>query len=279
VTAKLPQPLARLGALVLTLVACSAQTPSPRTPSPPAASIMIVGIAHLVAKNDVHNSTFTDSPLSPGRQAQIKDVVDRLGRFKPNKVLIEEPYGDSIWNQRYLQYRAGTYALGANEVYQFGFRLAAACGNPAIYPIDTFGPSLIDDNTADGKRIDAYLEANFKNVPSAPFAALLARQSDLEQHGTYLDLLRYLNTDDAIAANASWYAVMAGNGRSDADAGAAYTAQWYTRNTYIYSNILSAIAPGDRVAVIIGQGHTFLLRQFVRLNPNLTYADAEDYLR
>jgi hypothetical protein len=240
---------------------------------------MIVGVAHLVAKNDVHNSTFTDSPLSAGRQGQVREVVDRLARFKPTKVLIEETYGDPVWNQRYLQYRAGTYTLGANEVYQFGFRLAAACANPAIYPIDTFGPTLIDDKSADGKRIDAYLEANFKNVPSAPFDALLSRGADLEEHGTYLDLLRYLNSDEAINANASWYAVMAGNGRSSVNAGAAYTAQWYTRNTYIYSNILSVISPGDRVAVIMGQGHAFLLRQFVQLNPNLTYVDAENYLR
>jgi hypothetical protein len=279
VTAKLPQPLARLAALILAFCVCSAETPNAPASSPPSASVMIVGVAHLVAKNDIHNSTFSDSPLSARRQAQIEEVVDRLARFKPTKVLIEETYGDPVWNQRYLQYRAGSYTLGANEVYQFGFRLAAACANPAIYPIDTFGPTLVDDNSADGKRIDAYLEANFKNVPSASFETLLSRQAHLEQHGTYLDLLRYLNTEEAITANASWYAVMAGLGRAAANAGASYTAQWYTRNTYIYSNILSVIAPGDRVAVIVGQGHKFLLRQFVQLNPTLTYVDAEDYLR
>jgi hypothetical protein len=275
----MPRTLARFGALTLTFVVCSALAPSIAPSSSPAASVMIVGIAHLVAKNDVHNSTFTDSPLSSGRQAQIREVVDRLARFKPTKVLIEEPYGDPVWNQRYLQYRAGTFALQANEVYQFGFRLAAACGNPAIYPIDTFGPTLIDDNSADGKRIDAFLEANFKNVPSAPFDTFVTRQSELEQHGTYLDLLRYMNSDEAVTANASWYSVMAGNGRAVSDAGAAYTAQWYTRNTYIFSNILSVIEPGDRVAVIMGQGHKFLLRQFAQLNPNLTYVDVENYLR
>ncbi|HEY1680118.1 MAG TPA: DUF5694 domain-containing protein [Candidatus Tumulicola sp.] len=275
----LPQLLARGGALLLTFAVCIAPRPSVSAENPPTARVMIVGVAHFVAKNDVHNSTFTDSPLSAGRQAQIREVVDRLARFKPNKVLVEETYGDPVWNQRYLEYRAGTFTLPANEVYQFGFRLAEACANTTIYPIDTFGPTLIDDSSADGKRIDAYLEANFKNVPSVPFDALLARQADLEQHGTYLELLRFLNTDEAITANASWYAVMAGNGRSAADAGAAYTAQWYTRNTYIYSNILSVVEPGDRVAVIMGQGHKFLLRQFVQLNPHLTYVDVEDYLR
>jgi hypothetical protein len=242
-------------------------------------TVMIVGVAHLVAKHDVHNSTFTDSPLSSARQIQIRDIVARLSKFQPTKVMIEEPFGDPVWNQRYLQYRAGTFALQENEVYQFGFRLAAMCDNPAIYPIDTFGPTLIDDNSADGKRIDAYLEANLATIPSAPFNALIARQDELERRGTYLDLLRYLNTDEAVFANASSYGVLAGQGQSAADAGAAFTAQWYTRNTYIFSNIMSLVRPGDRVAVIMGQGHKYLLRQFVQLNPNVTYVDAMDYLR
>jgi hypothetical protein len=260
--------------LVFALVVCSGQAPSADRPQ-----IMIVGVAHLVARHDVHNSTFADSPLSSARQVQVRDVVAHLARFQPTKVLVEAPYGDPVWNQRYQQYRAGTFSLQANEVYQFGFRLAAACANSAIYPVDTFGPSLIDDNSPDSKRIDAYLTANLPKIQSAPFDALLARQDALERTGTYLDLLRYLNSDDAVNANASSYAVLAGEGQSAAHAGAAYTAQWYTRNAYIYSNIMSVATPGDRVAVIIGQGHKYLLDQFVKLNPNVTYVDALDYLR
>jgi hypothetical protein len=266
---------ARVLFLALTFAVCGAQSAA-AAGNP---QIMIVGVAHLVAKHDVHNSTFADSPLSSERQTQIRDVVARLARYQPTKVLVEETFGDPVWNQRYLQYRAGAFALQANEVYQFGFRLAAASNNPAIYPIDTFGPSLIDDSSPDAKRIDAFLNANMMTIPSAPFNALIAHQEMLERTATYLDLLRYLNTDEAVDANASSYAVLASEGQTSANAGAAYTAQWYTRNAYIYSNIMSIVAPGDRVAVIIGQGHKYLLRQFVTLNPNVTYVDALDYLR
>lgn len=94
-----------------------------------------------------------------------------------------------------------------------------------------------------------------------------------------MELLRYINTDAAIRANASWYSIMDGWGQSAGNAGAAYTAQWYTRNAYIFSNILNTIRPGDRVVVIIGQGHEYLLREFARLNPNLVYVNSLDYLR
>jgi Family of unknown function (DUF5694) len=267
--------LLRFLSVTLAFAVCSAQTPA-LAEKP---QIMIVGVAHLVSKHDIHNSTFTDSPLSAARQEQIRDVVMRLARFQPTKVLVEEPFGDPVWNQRYLQYRARTFALQANEVYQFGFRLAASCNNPAIYPIDTFGPTLIGDDSPDAKRIGAYLTAHFASIASAPFNAFIARQDVLEETATYLDLLRYLNSDEAVDANASFYAVLAGEGQLSANAGAANTAQWYTRNTYIYVNIMTVVQPGDRVAIIMGQGHKYLLRQFVKLNPNVTYVDALDYLR
>lgn len=241
--------------------------------------VMVLGVAHLVSRHDVHNSVFTDSPLSSKRQAQIGEIVDRLARFHPTKVLIEASADNPVYAERYRAYLAGTFKLGENEIYQFGFKLAARSGNGTIYPIDTQGPQLVDDNTPAGKRIDAYLEAAFPKIKDPQFDALLARQDTLEKNGTYLDLLRYLNTDEAIRANASTYSILAGMGRQADSAGATYVAQWYTRNTFIFSNILNAVKPGDRVVVIMGQGHEYLLREFVRLNPNLTNVDPLTYLK
>jgi hypothetical protein len=248
---------------------------APSPAGPLRAQVMIVGVAHFVARRDVHNSTFTDSPLSPKRQAQIADVVARLARFHPTKVLVEVAMGDLVIRQRYRRFRNGAYTLPPNEVYQFGFRLAKAAGDRDIYPIDTFGPTLLNDN----KRIDAYLASHFSNIHSARFDAYLAHENAIEARGTYLDLLRYLNSDGAIDANASSYSVLDGIGRDADDAGSAYVSQWYARNCYIFSNILSVIAPGDRIVIIMGQGHEYLLREFTRLNPNLYYVPATNFLR
>lgn len=245
----------------------------------PQAQVMIVGVSHLVAKRDVHNAVFTDSPLSPKRQAQIADVVSRLARFHPTKVLVEADFGDPKFAQRYRDYLAGKYVLGANEVYQFGYKLAARAGNPTIYPIDTDGPQLFTEKSPGAGAMAAYLNKNFTKVRDPGFDAFLARSDALERNGTYLDLLRYINTDAAIRANASWYAIFDGMGRSADNAGAGYVAQWYVRNSYIFSNILGIIRPGDRVVVLMGQGHEYLLREFVRLNPNLTDVDPLRYLK
>jgi Family of unknown function (DUF5694) len=240
--------------------------------------VMVLGVAHLEAKHDIYNSVFQDSPLSPKRQAQSAAVVERLARFRPTKVLIEAPFGNPVYAERYRKYLAGQFALPADEIYQFGFRLAARAGNTTIYPIDTFDPSLIDDATPSGKRIMAFLTAHFNDVRDPAFDAYNAHDDRIERSGTYLDVLRYLNTDAAIRANASWYSVMAGMGRDADYAGARYVAQWYARNSYIFSNIVSVVRPGDRVVVIMGQGHEYLLREFVRLNPNMTDVDPLGYL-
>lgn len=255
-------------------------TPAGAAPAPaPKAQIMIVGVAHLASRRDVHNSVYTDSPLSPRRQQQIADVVAHLARFHPTKVLVEAAFGDPKYPDEYRRYLAGRFTLGANEIYQYGFKLAARSGNTTIYPIDTWGPSIYDDNSSSGKRIDGYLRAHFNSVKDSRFDAYTSRDDDLELHGTYLDDLQYLNTDEAIEANASWYSAFAGMGRNADDAGATYVAQWYTRNCFIFSNVLSVIRPGDRVVLFMGQGHEYLLREFVRLNPTLINVNALKYLK
>ena len=241
--------------------------------------VMIVGVAHLLSKHDIHNSTYLDSPLSPKRQTQIDDVVARLARFRPTKVLIEAPFGDARYPNRYREYLAGRYTLTANEIYQYGFKLAARSGNRSIYPIDTWGPSLFDDNSPGTKQVDAYLNTHLKGVIDTENDAYIARDDKIQRDGTYLDDLRYLNTDAAIRANASWYSILDGMGRESNDAGSAYVAQWYTRNCYVFSNILSVIRPSDRAVVLMGQGHEYLLREFVRLDPNLTYVNPLPYLK
>src|SRR5580704_13882963 len=123
----------------------NAAATAPPAPNPVKAQVMIVGIAHLVARNDVHNSQFTDSPLTPKRQAEIAEVLERLGKFHPTKVLIEATAGDSTFAERYAAYLKGSYTLPADETYQFGFKLAAGAGNATVYPIDTWGPTIIDD--------------------------------------------------------------------------------------------------------------------------------------
>lgn len=272
---------------LLTLLGASARAAETRDPKvdvtkTASARVMILGVGHLVRRRDIHSSVFQDSPLSAKRQVQIADVIQRLSRFHPTKVLVEEPIGEignPAFTSRYRRFLTGQFTLPADESYQFGFRLAAHAGDSSIYPINTFGPMPTEENSAAEKRQAEFLQAHFAAVSTPAFKTLLFHQNVLERSGTYLDVLRYLNTDAAIRANASIYSVLVGMGREADNAGSAYVSQWYTRNCYIFSNILSVVRPGDRVVVIIGQGHEYLLREFVQLNPDLVFVDSLNYLK
>ena len=152
------------------------------------AKVIILGVAHLEAKNDVHNSVFEDSPLSPKRQKQVADIISRLSKFHPTKVLIEAPMGDPKYAERYQQFLAGRYSLPANEIYQFGFKLAARSKNSTVYPIDTYGPTLVEEDSPTDKRHTEFLKAHFAQVSTPAFKEVLARSNALERSGSYLVL-------------------------------------------------------------------------------------------
>ncbi|MGH8377613.1 MAG: DUF5694 domain-containing protein [Gammaproteobacteria bacterium] len=240
--------------------------------------VMIVGLSHFVAHADLHNSKFVDV-MSPEHQKQIEQVVRDLARFKPTKVMIEQPYGDAKIVQQYQEYLNGTYKLGANEVYQIGFRLATLSGNKSIYPIDTNTDFPFD---YDGLVASAKLhnQTAILAASEAHIVPLLKRSDYLEQHGTILELLRYINTPEALDMNASLYMYMDRVGGGKDYAGADLVAYWYARNLHIYANIMRSVdSPGDRVVVLMGQGHVPQLKEYMRLSPDLELVDPELYLK
>jgi hypothetical protein len=263
--------------LTLALVLRAAALPQPSTQEMSShRKIMIVGVAHLVSKNDLHNLNL-DDPLRAERQKQIAEFIGRLAAFHPTKVMIEQPYGETKVQEQYQQFLKGTYALGANEKYQFGFRLARLSENSRIYPIDSRGFPFDYDSvkrSAEQNHQSALLdEADARTNP------LRLKEQELVEKGTMLDLVRYLNTDEAIDANASWYLYVDRIGSGNDYAGSDLVALWYARNLHIFANIMRlADSPDDRVVIFIGAGHVKVLRDCVKLSPDLEFVDPKLYL-
>jgi hypothetical protein len=233
--------------------------------------IMVVGVAHLVAKKDLHNSGF-DDPLGAERQKQIAEFIGRLAAFRPTKVMIEALYGDTKVEEQYQQYLKGSYELGANEIYQFGFRLAGLSKNTGIYPIDSRGFPF--DFEAVKKSAEQNRQSAVLDEAEAETSPLRIREKELVEKGTMLDLVRSLNTDEAIDRNASWYLYVARIGSGSEYPGADLVSNWYRRNLHIFANIMRlADSPDDRVVVFIGAGHVKLLREYVKLSPDLEFVE------
>lgn len=163
-------------------------------------------------------------------------------------------------------------------MYQLGFGLAALSGNKDIYPIDTNTDFPFD---FDGVKASAQRHGQTAILAAmkAHVQPLISHSDYLEQHGTITELLRYLNTQAALDANASWYMYVDQIGSGRNYAGADLVSYWYARNLHIYANIRHSIGSADdRVVVLMGAGHVPQLKEFVRLSPDLKLMDPEPYL-
>ena len=75
--------------------------------------------------------------FTEANQAYLEALTQRLQGFKPTRVLLEySPESDELVNERYREYLAGNYELGANEIYQLGFRIAKLAGHERVYSFD-----------------------------------------------------------------------------------------------------------------------------------------------
>ncbi len=239
--------------------------------------LLVVGAAHFANPGrDMINQTVPDM-MAPERQAEIEAVVAALTAFHPTHVAIEWPAAaQERLNELYAQYRAGEHELGVFEGEQIGFRLAAAAGLDHM--------DAIDWNEAGSGPEEAYDFPAYagSHGQGALFAALLdPANTALVPLGdrTVGEWLRALNTPEALATNHRAYFDFVMIGGDDAQPGANWVGHWYGRNLRLFRNLVNlASSPDDRVVVIYGQGHGYLLRQFARESGAFEVTDVADVL-
>jgi len=231
--------------------------------------IMVLAVFHLVSTNNRFTQRQGDT-LTDKRQREIEQVVEQLRAFNPTKIAVEHGY-DGKLNERYQQYLSDKYVLTAEETDQYAFRLGKELGLSHIDSI--YYPVSFDDNEA-----EAYAHAHDQK---AVWDAALDRGRKLVQqldevlaHGTTLEALRFMNSEEAIDLNGSMYLVLDRIGGCNEYPGADAVSQWYATNLHIFANLMRLItSPDDRVLVIYGQGHVQLLRSFIKGSPDLQFID------
>lgn len=267
-----------LAAACLMLAGCAsapAPAPAPVEATQARAQVMVLGVYHFRAGGSDYVENRVDDHLSPERQAQIADVLDRLERFRPTKIMIElNPEAEAEFNARYQRYRAGAEALTVNERDQLGMALANRLGLDRLYAVDA-------SSNMDFQGMMAAAEANGQshlveqfNADTAVIEAHMTATQGLSVRERLIDM----NSEDV----ASWhntYMSMAQMGSRDNPIGARDMAAWWSRNLYIFANIAREAEPGDRVLVIYGSGHKFLLDQYFTQAREFELVDPRDYLR
>lgn len=242
--------------------------------------LMLLGSYHMGNPGADMFNLEADDVLSPKRQAEIEAVVNRLAAFKPTRIAIEAPFGDSATAARYQQYLAGNYELRRSEEEQIGFRLAKMLGHEAIYPIDVrMGleqaglEQVIAANPAEHGPRMAEIDRLGK--------AAVALMGQWLKEGTIADMLYEMNRPEFLDLNYELYLrIFLPTVEGDNYAGADLVAAWNQRNLRIMSNLHQlGLGPEDRVLVVYGQGHVPLFERIAEDSPYFEVVSVLPYLR
>ncbi|WP_269714090.1 DUF5694 domain-containing protein [Caulobacter sp. NIBR2454] len=237
--------------------------------------VMIVGAFHMSNPGaDINNATYEDV-LTPKQQAGVVRTVDALAKFKPTRIAVEWP--QKITAERYTEYlQTGLkgHRSERNEVVQLGYRLAKQTG-AVIEGVDVDGnfPYGPVKEYAAAHNQNAFLDSHMVGIK-----AQMKAQETLFAKGGTPAVLRHLNTQDQIRAGQDFYRQIGLIGGGDEQPGAALLTGWYERNFKICARILQPAKPGDRIVVIYGAGHSFLLRQCVIETPGFKLVEANAWL-
>jgi hypothetical protein len=226
--------------------------------------LMVLGSGHFDNPGrDMHNVK-VDDVLTPERQRQIQQAVDALARFKPTRVAIEAPpSAQAKWSARYAAYRASKYTLTRDEREQIGLRLAAQMNLADVDAVDyTDGPPGPEASYDFPAYAAAHgRQAEMDGLGAAGEKMVASLSAYLATH-TILECLQSVNTPQTRAEGNQMYFRFL---RMDDDAGhpgASWVGGWHARNLIIVENVRRRAKPDDRVVLLFGAGHSYLLTQF-----------------
>ncbi|MEO6076601.1 MAG: DUF5694 domain-containing protein [Dokdonella sp.] len=240
------------------------------------AVVMIMGVFHFANPGmDAVKSNVIDV-MTPDNQAYLDRLTKRLAEFHPTDVLLECASTDQAAMDKKLDgYRKGSVVLSTNEVDQIGFRVAKAAGVKTITCFDEQkvgwdAEPMLDFMKANDPKMQTSLDATLKSMSE--------RQSR-EQSTLTLPVLLHLSNDAARdRENKDLYistnVVDAGGGFAGADA----ASSWWHRNFRMYANVQKAAAPGHRVLVVAGSGHTAILKDLLAIDTKRQSEDVTKYL-
>lgn len=245
------------------------------------AKVLILGTYHF-GNCGGHVINFeVEDITSEEKQLEIKEVIEKLLKFKPTKIAVEarEEKAKEL-NQVYSEYCANNAYMPnqiishRNEIVQIAFRLGQILNHNKIYPVDY--PVDLPDN---------YFEYAKKNCPEFynKFIEEINDYGNSEKefmnNNTVCNILKHLNNSDRNAKeHSNLYLHAAQIGAGDTYYGVDMLAEWYRRNLYILANLQKIAEPGDRILVIYGAGHCKILQNLVSEYNGFELIDALDYL-
>ena len=258
----------------------------------PKPQVLLLGVFHFAGEQMDVNTTPPElrvDMLSPERQQQIEQLVKKLAAFKPTKIAIEAPpQRGAFYDSLYNDYRAGKpltgkYPLKADETIQLSFRLAKLLKLEKLYPIDAqaFRFKLsTEDSVLTFEKYKDQTDPSFTYWESH-YDAVKLYQDSLAFYLPLNKYLQYLNSPVKQAKTIGRWLITTKRGSNTEPVGAdGFITKYFNRNVRIYSNVQRIVTdPADRILVIYGATHIYMLEQLFAASPDFNLQDITPYLK
>ena len=242
--------------------------------------ILIIGTFHFenpgldVAKVNTFN-VMTDKS-----QKELENISNEIKKFNPDKIFVEWSYKKQDKLDKF--YARNTDSLlhkNADERVQLALRSAKKLGHKKLFGIDYNEADFPYDSLTKGMK-----EANQLNLLKSNEESMKNYEKSQNKKiakYTLTELLVDINTKESNKANVEWYLGTANRaGKTDNFVGAYLVSEWYRRNLYMYSLIQKLTEnKDDKVMVLLGTGHTAMLREFIKYDPNFEIVELAAILK
>jgi len=243
-------------------------------------TVLLLGAFHMANPGKDAVNTVFDDVIAPTRQEEIRESVDLLKRACPTKVAVEQPLDkESALNEEYRQYRAGTLELSRNEIHQLGFRIASELNHDRIFAVDWM---KVEGIKYTPEYVDEWAKENQPEIYEAISEEVEKIASEVHESDNQTHSIREMLGCDLEGAKRvhQLYLQAARIGKGDEYIGVDGVMWWYRRNMSIYANITRlATSPEDRILVMFGNGHIYLLNQFFQESGLFNVELADKYLK
>ncbi len=246
-------------------------------------SVLVLGTYHMGDRGnrDVYKQNVSDVKGNK-QQEEIQEVIECIKSFEPTKIAVEfETVRADILETQYKNYiNGGSEAdLETDEIHQLGFRLAKELDHNNIYPVDWNRP-------AGGVPLGYVYE--FLKETDQDLYNQVVEDGEINNKKTQIlmdtksirEVLVALNNPDHLLKQQEIYMKFALAAHEDFYVGIDWLANyWYRRNLIIFTNVKRLVKkPDDKILVIYGSGHKYLLDTFFTESDLFNVHSVTDYL-
>ncbi len=242
--------------------------------------ILLLGTFHFENPGLDVAKTNTFNVMSDKSQKELENITNKIKKFGPDKIFIEWNYEkqDKL-DKFYARNSDSLFRIKADEIVQVALRSAKKLGHKKLYGIDYQHTDFPYDSLVNGMK--AASQFDLIKINEETMKKYENDQNQKIAKYSLTELLLDINTKKSNEENLGWYLQTATKGGKTNDfVGAYLVSEWYRRNLYMYALIQKLTESKDnKIMVLLGAGHTAMIREFVEHNPDFEIVELATILK